>query len=58
MESAIIITQASTARKLIQLGEEVIDIKPHRKIPNASVFIFKPSETIKEVLEKENMRYE
>lgn len=54
MEKAIIITQAGTARKLIRCGEDLIDIKPHRQIPNASVFIFKPSENIKKVLQDEN----
>lgn len=53
MEKAIIITQAGTARKLIKIGEELIDIKPHRQIPNASVFIFKPSENIERILQEE-----
>ena len=53
MEKAVIITQAGTARKLIKCGEELIDIKPHRQIPNASVFIFKPSENIERVLQEE-----
>lgn len=53
MEKAVIINQAGTARKLIKCGEELIDIKPHRYIPNASVFIFKPSENIERILQEE-----
>lgn len=51
MKRAIIITDAGTARKLIRDGEVLIDIKPHRNVPNASVFIFQPSKNIEEVVQ-------
>lgn len=53
MEKAIIVTQAGIARRLIKDGEKLIDIKPHKKIPNASVFVFKPSENIERIIEDE-----
>lgn len=53
MKKAIIITQAGIARRLIKDGEELIDIKPHKKVPNASVFIFKPSENIERIVAEE-----
>ena len=54
MKGAIIITQASTARRLIREGEVLIDIKPHRNIPNASVFIFQPSKNIEQTIQEES----
>jgi len=55
MQGAIIVTQASIARKLIKCGEDLIDIKPHRNVPNASVFIFKPSINIERIIRDEQL---
>lgn len=48
----IIITGAGLARKLIKNGERVIDIKPHRQIKNATVFVFEATDTLRTLLEK------
>lgn len=52
MKRAIIITDAGTARKLIRDGDVLIDIKPHRNVPNASVFVFQPSKNIEKVIQE------
>ncbi len=54
MGKAIIITDSGTARKLIKEGEVLLDIKPHKWIPNASVFVFKPSENIEKIFKYED----
>lgn len=51
MKKAVIVTQAGLARKLIKEGEELIDIKPHKSVPNASIFLFKPSKSIEQILQ-------
>lgn len=47
----IIITGAGLARELLRNGERLIDIKPHRQIKNASVFVFEATDTLRILLE-------
>lgn len=47
----IIITGAGLARELLRNGEKLIDIKPHRQIQNASVFVFEATDTLRVLLE-------
>lgn len=53
----IIITNAGLARRLLRQGERIIDIKPHRQIKNATVFVFKSTENIRKVLEGKRSRH-
>lgn len=48
----IIITSAGLARRLLKQGEQIVDIKPHRQVKNASVFVFRSTENIRKVLEE------
>lgn len=55
MEKTIVITGAGLARELLKDGEQIIDIKPHRQIKNASVFVFKSTDNIKrKIKERKN----
>ncbi len=49
----IIICNPKVARSLLKLGEIIVDIKPHRELKNATVFVFKSTEFIWEYLKKE-----
>lgn len=41
-----IITDVAIARKLIQLGNRVIDIKPRHGNPEATVFVFEKNDKL------------
>lgn len=51
-QETIIITSTRLTRELLKDGERIVDIKPHKTVKNASVFIFESSENIKKKLEK------
>ena len=46
-----IVTDVAMARKLIQLGNKVIDIKPRHGNPEATVFVFEDNEKFKSDIE-------
>lgn len=52
IKEAVVITNAGLARQLLQSGETMIDIKPHRQIKNATVFVFKSTNAIREEIER------
>ena len=52
MGETIVITGAGLARQLIRQGENLIDIKPHRTVKNATVFVFKSTDAIREEIER------
>jgi len=52
MGETIVITGAGLARQLIRQGENLIDIKPHRTVKNATVFVFKSTDAIRKEIEK------
>jgi hypothetical protein len=47
----MVIFTAVTARKLIKMGFAVQDIKPDREDPKRTIFYFKNSEPLRNVLE-------
>lgn len=40
-KKAILVFTGELARKLLKDGYTIIDVKPHRNLKNASVFVFK-----------------
>lgn len=54
----IIICKAKVARELLKLGETIVDIKPHREVKNATVFVFKATDFIWEYLRKQKKEKE
>lgn len=51
-KETIIINSGSVARRLLREGETIIDVKPHRQVQNASVFVFISTEKITKILEE------
>ena len=55
-KETIIINSGSVARRLLREGERIIDVKPHRQVKNASVFVFESTENITRILEEINSK--
>lgn len=52
MMKGVIITSAKLTRELLRQGEKIIDVKPHREVKNATVFVFQNTENIEKILEE------
>lgn len=48
----IVIFDAKIAKKLLMMGFQIVNIAPDKRVPNATIFFFKDTDTLRRKLDE------